>query len=176
MIKLKFRTKHACLSAAILLSLAFGTSISNAQVAVINSQKVLASMPQVAKADTLVMQQRAQYVQELNKQIETVNKAAAYADSLYKTKPKDAATAKAIAEAQALNEAAKTYEQEANKKLEDYRNVMFTPYIDRTNAAIKAVAQRLKYKQVMDLQAVSMAWYDEATDITEAVIKEVANK
>jgi Skp family chaperone for outer membrane proteins len=62
-----------------------------------------------------------------------------------------------------------------NIKIEDYKSLILSPYYDRINKAIKAVAQRLKLKQVIDIQSVALAYLDPTSDITEEVIKEMKN-
>ncbi|MFV0392238.1 MAG: OmpH family outer membrane protein [Paludibacteraceae bacterium] len=145
----------------------------HAQVATINSQKVLASIPQVAKADTLAMQEQQRLSREYGKMRYETQLQIGVADSLYRVNPNDAVTKAAVEKAQKAQQDLAKYEQEANKKLADYRNVLLTPYIDKVNAAVKAVAIRLKYKQVIDMQAVPLAYASEDSDITDTVIKEL---
>lgn len=147
-----------------------------AQVAVMDSKKVLASIPQVLKADTLAAQEQERLNDEYNQLRAKTQAQLSLADSLYKLSPRDSATLRVVAASQKLSQQLQAYPQYANKKLGDYRNVLFTPYIDRVNSAVKIVAQRLKYKQVMDVQAVPFAWFDKATDITDLVIAELNKK
>lgn len=156
--------------------LSLGVVTIQAQVATINSQKVLASIPQVAKADTLVMQEQQRLSQEYNQMRYETQLQIGVADSLYRVKPNDATTKTAVEKAQKSRQDLGKYEQEANKKIADYRDVLLTPYIDQINGAIKAVAVRLKYKQVIDSQSVPFAYIDNSADITEEVIKELKKK
>lgn len=150
----------------------FATAI-HAQVATINSQKILASIPQVAKADTLAMQEQQRLSQEFGKMRYETQLQISVADSLYRVKPNDAVTKAAVEKAQKAKQDLVQFEQDANKKIADFRSVLLTPYIDKVNSAVKAVAIRLKYKQVIDTQTVPLAYLSDDANITEAVIEEL---
>jgi Skp family chaperone for outer membrane proteins len=143
---------------------------AKAQVAVVNSQKILVSIPQIAKSDTLVAKETAIYAAEYNKIQIAVNQLAQVADSLYKLDPKSAATTNAITAAQNKGKELKAYADESNKKLASYKELLQKPYIDKIYAAIKTVAQLRKFMQVVD-QSNNLLYVNPATDITNEVIK-----
>ncbi|MFV0471733.1 MAG: OmpH family outer membrane protein, partial [Paludibacteraceae bacterium] len=145
----------------------------HAQVATINSQKILASIPQAATADTLAMQEQLRLSQEYTKMMRETQQQLGIADSLYRTNPTNAATTSAVEKAQKAKQDLVQFEQDANKKIADFRSVLLTPYIDKVNSAVKAVAIRLKYKQVIDTQTVPLAYLSDDANITEAVIEEL---
>jgi Skp family chaperone for outer membrane proteins len=144
-----------------------------AQLAVVNSQKVLASVPAIAKTDTLIAKETAGYAAEYNKKQIVLNQLVKVADSLYKLDAKSTITSKAIADAQAADKDMKAYAETSNKKLAEYKQLLQKPYIDKVMAAIKAVALRLKYMQVIDSSSVGVLYLNPVTDITEQVIKEL---
>ncbi len=160
------------ITALFILSLLVITFQTKAQVAVINSQKVLATMPALAKTDTLIAKESAGYAAEYNKKQASLNQLAKLADSLYKIDAKSGATLKAIADAQALDKDMKTFADASNKKLLDLKQLIQKPYVDKVIAAIKTVAVRRKFMQVME-GTNNLLYIDPITDITEDVIKEL---
>ena len=87
-----------------------------AQVAVVNGQKVIASVKEFAKIDTLVAKETAVYQTEFNKRQQVLNKLVTTADSLFKIDQKSAGTAKAIADAQAADRELKVFLDQAKSK------------------------------------------------------------
>jgi Skp family chaperone for outer membrane proteins len=154
----------------------FITSSSIAQVAVVNSKKVVESMSEFAKIDTLVAKETANYNVEYKKKQINLDQLIKVADSLYKLKAKSATTIKAIADAQSSDKDLKAYAEMANKKIIDYKLLLTKPYTDQVIAAIKLVATRAKYMQVLDSSSVNMLYLNPITDITEQVIKELKIK
>jgi Skp family chaperone for outer membrane proteins len=161
-----------------LISLFLGLSAyaSFAQVAVVDSRKLIAAVPQIAKADTLVAQKQQELSADFQARSEYVERQAVQADSLLRLRPKDSLSIQKATQARTLIEDLRKLQQSYNKQLEDYRSLLLTPYYDRINAAIKAVAIRRKQTQVIDLQFNSLLWFDPATDITEQVIVELKAK
>ena len=158
------------LSIVVMLAIAYQ---SKAQLAVVNSQKVIASMKEFAKIDTLVAKETAGYTAEYNKKQATLNQLVKIADSLFKLDQKAEPTTKAIAQAQTADKDLKAYAEGANKKIADYKQLLTKPYTDKVMAVIKTVAIRGKYMQVIDSSTTNMLYLNPATDITEQVIKEL---
>lgn len=158
-----------------LLAIAIALTICQvkAQMAIVNSQKVMSSVPAFAKTDTLIVKETAGYVAEYNKKQLALNQLVKFADSLYKLDAKSALTTKAIADAQALDKENKAYAEASNKKLAEYKQLLQKPYIDKVMAAIKVVAVRLKYMQVLDSTTVNLLYLNPLSDITDQVIKEL---
>lgn len=147
-----------------------------AQLAILNSQKVLASMKEFAQIDTLVAKETSGYVAEYNKKQVALNKLVSVADSLFKLNAKAATTTKAIADAQTANKDLKTFGDMANQKITDYKQLLTKPYTDKVITAIKVVAVRAKYMQVLDSAAINVLYLNPLADITDQVIKELKIK
>lgn len=133
-------------------------------------------MSEFAKIDTLVAKETANYNVEYKKKQINLDQLIKVADSLYKLKAKSATTIKAIADAQSSDKDLKAYAEMANKKIIDYKLLLTKPYTDQVIAAIKLVATRAKYMQVLDSSSVNMLYLNPITDITEQVIKELKIK
>jgi len=159
----------------ILVLFSFASSLK-AQLAVVNSQKVIASMKEFAKIDTLVAKETSSYTTEYNKKQAELNKLVIYADSLIKVDAKSAAATKAITLAQTAEKDLKAYAEVANRKIAEYKQLLTKPYTDKVMAAIKAVALRAKYMQVLDSSTTNVLYLNPAADITQQVIKELLAK
>lgn len=145
----------------------------NAQLAVINSKKVLLSVAAFAKTDTLIAKETAGYAAEYAKKQGQLNGLVKLADSLYRLDPKAPNATKAIADAQTADKDLKAYAESSNKKITEYKQLLQQPYIDKVMDAIKVVAVRLKYMQVLDSSSLGLLYLNPLTDITEQVIKEL---
>lgn len=149
------------------------TTAATAQVATLDGEKVLGSLPVLKRLDTMVSNEQGKYLKEYQTMQILYNQTYAKADSLYKTRPNESQTKEEIAKVQKLSEDMKAYENSVNAKMADYRALLFNPYYDKINSAVKAVAQRLKYKQVIDIQKVSFVYIDKTSDITDEVIRQL---
>lgn len=147
-----------------------------AQSGTLDSRKILASIPELAKIDTLVAKEQMRYNQEYNAKAGAAQKVQDNAVELNKKNPKDPAITKLKADLDKMITELQTYQQTASKKLTEYKDLLYKPYIEKINAAVKTVAERRKYNQVFDIQVVALAYLNPATDITEEVIKEIAKK
>ncbi|MCX2576141.1 OmpH family outer membrane protein [Pedobacter sandarakinus] len=149
---------------------------TKAQLAVVNSQKVIASMKEFAKIDTLVNREAASYTAEYSKKQGQLGKLVLYADSLQRLDPKSSTTTKAIADAQTADKDLKAYVEVANKKIADYKQLLTKPYTEKVVSVIKGVALRGKFMQVVDSATTNLLYLNPATDITALVIKELTGK
>lgn len=147
-----------------------------AQIAVMDSRKVLASIPQVLKVDTLLAQEKQRLSQEYSQLRYKTQVQLGIVDSLYRLNPKDSVAMKMLDESKFLNVKLNEFQMQANKKLEDLNNVLLTPYLEKVNVAAISVAIRLKYRQVLDVQSLPFLWIDSNTDITDKVIAELKKK
>ncbi len=159
-----------------LLIILFFTLYSNAQLATVDSKSILESIPQVKKADTLLVQEQQRLSQEYQQLRYKTQIQLGVADSLYRLKPKDSNTLKEISKAKKMNEELAESEKKINKKLSDYYNVLMTPYFEKIDLAIQNVATRKKILQVIDIQKVAFVYISPLGDITEEVIKELKAK
>ncbi len=154
-------------------ALAVFTTAGKAQVATISTKNLFAGMPVFAKIDTLVEGEAGKYSQEFVKKKFRAQLLVTAVDSLKGLPAKSAELETATAAAQAAIKDFKEYEASANKRIADYKEVLLRPYLDKVEGAIKVVARRLKYKQVVDTEQVSFVYIDASADITEAVLAEL---
>lgn len=149
---------------------------SQAQVATVDSKKIMATMPVFSQIDTLVQEETKKYVPDYKMKIEMTKKLIAKADSLItvtKNKKSLDGSHPILSEAQKAQQDFVSYEKKIQKKLEDYRSFILTPYYTKIDTAIKAVATKLKLKQVFDIQTTNFVFLDPGTDITDLVIREM---
>lgn len=151
------------------------TSIAHAQVATLDSKKIMATLPVFQKIDTLVQEESMKYSAEYRSKLELAQKLSDSARRLPESPKTLGKSAQLAEQAEKAASDFKQYEQKVMKKIEEYKALILSPYYEKINKAIKAVALRLKYKQVMDIQSVSFAYLDPSADITEDVIKEMKN-
>jgi Skp family chaperone for outer membrane proteins len=145
-----------------------------AQVATVDSKKIMATMPVFAKIDTLVQEEYEKYTAQYNQKLELAKKLTQKSDSISKqTNPAATASSieEALAEAKKAQDDFRAFEKKVQQKVTEYKSFILNPYYSKINAAVKEVAMRLKYKQVMDIQAVNFAYIDPLADITDLVIK-----
>ena len=144
-----------------------------AQTGTIDSKKIFASIPEIAKVDTLVARNTEKYQKEFSVKNNETAKQIGIADSLYKIKPKEAATLKAIEVAKQLQADLQAFEKQATKEVADYKLLLYTPYLERINNAVKAVSLRRKYMQIININEVPLAYINPVADITEECITEL---
>ena len=152
------------------------TLVAQAQVATINSQKVLSSIPEVAKIDTLSQKELTRLDAEFQlKQKAVQEQQALVAAAQAKSKSKSEAAKQLVEEMKlkTLQQESQDYQKKANKEYNDYRDLLYKPYIEKITTAIKTVAQNKKIMQVVDVQQVSFIYTDESADITGDVIREL---
>lgn len=145
----------------------------SAQMATVDSKKLFAAIPEMAKIDTLVTKEQNKYAEEYQKKRTTVIRLSKTADSLYQLKPKEETTKKTIEKAQTANKELQDYEMMANKKIAEYKDLLYKPYLEKINSAVKLVATRRKYMQVIDIMQVPFAYISTDADITNDVVKEL---
>lgn len=156
------------IASILLVTLSFA---AKAQVATIDSKKLLGALPEIAKADTLYAKEYDRYRKEYQTLYDSTKDLIKLADSLNKVAPKDELASKSIKTATEQLAKLKLLEQESNSKLLNYKQELIKPQKDRVIAAINKLAKELKYKQVLDVQLVNVTWLDPATDITDLLIK-----
>lgn len=147
-----------------------------AQVATIDSRKVLAAVPEIAKVDTLVAKEQKGYVDAITIKINDGKAQQTAIEEMAKKNPKDPLLKAANEKLEAMAKEIREYNEKSGKKLEEYKNLLYKPYIDKINSAIKNVADRRKLMQVLDIQAVNIAYLNPSADITDDVIKELEKK
>ena len=144
-----------------------------AQVATIDSKRVFNSMPVFVKIDTLVQSETQKYSQEYMKKKLKAQLLITAVDSLQQLPARSGEAVRVLEAAQSATADLKQFEAGANQKVAEYKEILLKPYLDQVNRAVKITAQRLKYKQVLDVQQVPFVYVDVTSDITEAVIAEL---
>lgn len=145
----------------------------SAQLATLDSKRIYASLPALAKADTLVAEKQVELNGQYSRALASFEAEYRLVDSIAKQKPKEASTQQMIQTLKKKELSLRDLQQSLNQKLEEYKQFIYKPYNDQVSKAIKSVALRLKYGQVMDLQQVPLLYIDPAKDITLEVIKEL---
>lgn len=149
---------------------------AQAQVAVVNTNKILAALPEIKKADSLYSLQARKYQNDYQLRYNSTRSAILFADSLNKMDPKADAAVKATKAASEQLDQLKVLEQQSNAKITELRSKLLTPHLEKLNAVIKAKAAQMKYKQVLDIQQLGTTKPGATTDITDAIILAYKNK
>ena len=150
------------------------SSKASAQLATLNSNKVISSIPKIKQIDSLILDKQQAYAQQYNDKYFTTQKILVAADSLNKIAPTTPEAATANQKADIAQKELQLFEEEATKTVKTFRDSLMQPYYDRINLIIKAVAKKHNYKQVVDMQQVSLLYADPSADITEEVIVELS--
>mgnify|MGYP000898263887 CR=1 FL=1 len=147
--------------------------VGKAQIGTIDSSKLYEVFPDIQKTDSLIMAEQQRYQNEFNqKETELQNAVKDYKDK-YENKPEDSASLAALSNLQTLNNSLSAYQQEANKKIIDYQNLLMKPYLDKINSAIKTVAERRKFSQIIDRTQTPLLYHKDTNDITSEVLNEL---
>jgi Skp family chaperone for outer membrane proteins len=164
--------KKRVLLSAIFVSM---ITIASAQLATINTQKVLVSIPEIAKIDTLVQAELSRLEVEFEKKKQAVLELEQIVNTPAKGNAKSKPNKQASEDLAAKQKELQDYQLEANKKYTEYRNLLYKPYIEKINNTIKTVAARRRVMQVIDLQQLTFIYINEEADITNEVIQELKN-
>jgi Skp family chaperone for outer membrane proteins len=146
---------------------------ANAQLGTIDTKRVMESMPEVAKIDTLIQKELNQYNVIIIQKQKDIQLQQQVADSLFKVQPRGNASRLANDKLKDMKQDATIYQSKANKDFTEYRNLLYKPYIDKVTTAIKSVALRHKYTQIIDIQQVPFIYTTKEGDITEEVIEDL---
>jgi outer membrane protein len=152
--------------------LVFGaTSLTNAQgkVAHINTQEVIAAMPETKAAQAEVDKAGKTYEAEIAASIkELQNKAKQYeSESAGQT---DEENAKRFQEIEAMKQSISQYQQQAQQNIQKQEFDLLKPIREKAQAAVKKVATALGFDYILDLQSLVVA---NGKDITSDVKKEL---
>lgn len=148
-------------------------SKSFAQLATVNSSKVLSSIPEIKKMDSLVLNKQQSFAKAYNDKYDVTKRLLSIADSLQKISSTSAETVVATTKFKKAQKDLSKFEEEANKEVKEYSDSLMQPFYDRISTAIKVTAQNKSFKQVIDVQQVTFLYIDPTTDITEDVIVEL---
>ena len=140
----------------------------------INSNALLAKMPEVGKADTLI----AMYQKELSTKGEEMAKAFKTKAAAYQTEYQAGKLAPLEAEKQKNvlikeQQDLQAFGQDAEQKVGILRKQLFQPVINKVNDAIKAVAKEGGLDYVIDSGSGTLFYSDESKDVTAAVKKKL---
>lgn len=152
-------------------TLLLGITAVHAQTATLDSKKIYASIPELVKIQDLIDKDRKEKEATINQKSQALKELEVTAVSLIEKDPKAKAAEEAKGKYEKLFVETNKLQKELSDKHNEYKNLLYKPYQDSINAAIKTVATRKKYMQVIDIQEVPLVYMDPASDMTEEVIK-----
>ena len=135
-----------------------------------NSSALLANIPEVKQADSELKSFQTQLQKKGQEMVKALQDKAAELkkkEELGTISPKDKADqeAKLAADEETIGK----YEQEVYDKLAQKRDDLFSPILDRVNAAMADVAKEQGYIFVFDTSSSSLLYAHESLDVTTAV-------
>ena len=146
-----------------------GGLINAQKFAHINSQELLASMPESDSAQSSIEKMAKDFENqldemqvELNKKYdEYLNKRDTYTDLIRQTKESEISD---------INERIQQFQAVAQQELEDKRNILLRPILEKANNAVKSVAEEHGFIYVFDLSLGNPIYFsDESVDILPMV-------
>ena len=160
----------------IVLFLACGLLIGNIVIAqtaplkigYINSNTLLQSMPEKAKADSDL----AKYAKSFQDQIDIMRKEYQTKGQQYQAGEKtmsDAMKEVKMKEIQDLQNRIESTQQSAQEKLQTKKQDLYAPVLDKADKAIKAVAKEKNYDYILDAQAGALLFGKDEYDLTPTV-------
>jgi outer membrane protein len=154
---------------AVLLLMLTASGINAQKFAHINSQELLAAMPESDSAQAAIerlannFQQQLEEMQvELNKKYDDyVNNRDKYTDLIRQTKESEITD---------LNQRIQQFQDIASQELQNKRTELLRPILDKANGAIKSVAQANNYIYVFDISQGNPIYFsDQSVDILQLV-------
>ncbi len=160
----------------IVLFLAFGLLISNfvfaqtnLKIVYINSASLLQAMPEREKADTLVSKFARSFQEQIDIMMKEYQNKGQQFQSSEKTMTEAMKEVK-MKEIQDLQNRIESTQQSAQEKIQQKKQDVYTPIIEKVNKAIKAVAEEKKYDYIFDLASGgTIVFGKEEYDITPIV-------
>ena len=146
------------------------------QTATLDSKKIIAAIPEMAKLDTLAAREQQNYIAAINSKIEKAQAQQSLLEEMKKKGAKEAALKTEKDRLEAMAKEIKEYDAESARKFSEYKELLYKPYYEKINASIKKVAESKKLMQVFDVQAIPLAYMNQNADITQEVIKELTQK
>jgi outer membrane protein len=134
----------------------------------INSQELLASMPEAKKADSSLQQ----FAKSYQDQIETMGKEYQKKAQDYQSQEKtmtDAMKEVKVREIQKLEENIQQTQQSAQEKIAKKKEELFTPILEKADKAIKDVAKTNSYDYVFDSGAGALLYAKDSDNILPLV-------
>jgi outer membrane protein len=155
--------------AAVLLLMLTMSGVSAQKFAHINSQELLAAMPESDSAQAAIQKLADNYQTqleemqvELNKKYDDyLNNRDSYTDLIKQTKESEISD---------LQQRIQQFQEIASQELQNKRTELLRPILDKANAAIKAVAQANNFIYVFDISAGNPIYFsDQSVDIMQLV-------
>lgn len=153
-----------------LLTMAVSTAISAQKIGHLDSQSLLAEMPEVRGAESNLEAFQAQLTKKGEKMIADFQ--AKYQELARKEQAGEIAPKALEEETKKLKEdevKIQEYEQEMQQKVVERRDELLQPILDRVNAAIEEVSKAKGYDYIIDLSSGTLLFADDQFNITEAV-------
>ncbi|MCB9284762.1 MAG: OmpH family outer membrane protein [Lewinellaceae bacterium] len=161
------------LTFALLLSLVPFSDLSAQRLGYTNSLAILSEMPEVAKADTMIMQLRDSLVAEGESRASALKeKYTQYMQEMQAgtITPKDAKAREA--EIQNGQDELQQYEQEITDWLAGKREEFYNPILSRLQQAIDEVGKENNFQFIFDVSSMNIIVYAEESEDVTAQIKE----
>jgi outer membrane protein len=156
------------IAAVLLLMLAF-SGVSAQKFAHINSQELLAAMPESDSAQAAIEKLANNYQQQLEEMQVELNKKYddyltnrdSYTDLIKQTKESEISD---------LQQRIQQFQEIASQELQNKRTEMLKPILDKANGAIKTVAQANNFIYVFDVSQGNPVYFsDQSVDILQLV-------
>ena len=157
-----------------ILGIALGTSLSaqTQKIGHVNTQEILAMMPEVKTADGDLQKYQSQLEGQLKsmgaeyqaKVQDYQGQEALMADAVKKTKAKEITD---------LQERIQDFEQTAQESIQKKKEELYSPILRKTEDAVKEVAKENAYSYVLDTASGIVLFSTEATDISSLVKKKL---
>jgi len=154
---------------AVLSFALFASGVSAQKFAHINSQELLAAMPESDSAQARIEQLAANYQTQLEEMQVELNKKYddylanrdSYTDLIRQTKESEISD---------LQQRIQQFQEIASQELQAKRNELLRPVLDKATGAIKAVAQANNFIYVFDISAGNPIYFsDQSVDIMQLV-------
>ena len=163
--------RNGVMTVALLLSLLSFSDLSAQRMGYTNSLAILSQMPEVAKADTMVMQLRDSLLAEGESRAQVLQEK--YSKYMQEVQagtitPKEAQSREA--EIQKGQEDLQQYQQEITDWLAGKREEFYNPILTRLQQAIDEVGKEKEFQFIFDVSSMNIIVYaDESEDVTSLV-------
>lgn len=164
--------KNVVLLAGLLLSLFSSSALSAQKMGYMNSLSVLSQMPDVAKADTMVMLLRDSLLAEGEARAKALEeKYVKYMDEINQGTVPPVEVQKREAEIKKEQEGLQQYEQEITGLLSAKRESYYGPILEKLQKAIDEVGKENGYQFIFDVSSMNIIVFAEESEDVTALVK-----
>lgn len=143
-------------------------SVSAQKFGYINSQELLASMPEAKKADSALQQFAKSYQDQIESMMKEYQKKGQEFQAQEKTMTEAVKEVK-MRDLQKLEENIQQTQQSAQEKVGQKKETLFTPILEKADKAIKDVAKANNYDYVFDSSAGALLYAKDSDNILPLV-------